>query len=44
MQGDALILRRTYFGDLVLTKENLDDLHERSGGLPFWSAGILQFT
>ena len=30
LQGDALILRRTYFGDLVLTKENLDDLHEKA--------------
>ena len=30
LQGDAAILRRTYFGDLILTKENLDEAHARS--------------
>lgn len=30
LQGDAAILRRTYFGDLVLTKDNLNELHARA--------------
>ena len=30
LQGDTTVLRRTYFGDLVFTKENLDELHEKA--------------
>ena len=30
LSGEALIYRRTFFGDLVLTSHELSDLHERS--------------